>query len=221
MEVIGKNIYEAWIKSLKTAIEFGKDFLDDDKRTCYELRNQLVVIQKPDHLPLRCIDILRSFKKWFYPTQEEITKVILEKDKLPGYSFNYGPRLFNFGNKINQIDDFVIKLLRTKRHSRRAIAVVWNPIEDSNIYSKNIPSPISINFMIRENKLYMTSYIRSSDLFFGMPVNIFQLYSLMKYVKEKLSVNYGDLSVFSFSAHIFKDQFLDIKKVLGNSNQKI
>jgi thymidylate synthase len=60
----------------------------------------------------------------------------------------------------------------------------------------------------------MTAVIRSCDLFFGWPANIYQLYVLQKYVSEKVNCEIGTLSTFLASAHIFEDQFENIKKIL-------
>ena len=124
-------------------------------------------------------------------------------------------RFFNFSNKINQIDEFVVKLLKSDPNSRRAVLTIWDPIEDSKIYKKEIPSILSMQFNIRNGKLHMTEFIRSNDLFFGLPANTYQLLVLMEYVKKKIDVCTGPITIFSTSAHIFHDQFKDIKKVLG------
>ncbi len=219
MEIKSTTGFEAWIKALDFILNQGRDFIDDDKRVCREVRNVLIIIEKPYVTPTRCIDTLRSFQKWYYPSHEEIVKVVFERKTLPGYTYNYGPRLFSFAGRVNQIDDYVIKLLSKKRSSRRAVAVTWNPEEDANIYSKEVPSTIILSFMIRGENLYTTAFVRSNDILFGYPVDLYQVFSLQDYVARKLNRKVGNLAFFSFSAHIFKDQFDDINRIINH--QKI
>ncbi len=219
MEIKSRTGYEAWIKALRFVLNNGNDFIDDDKRVCREVRDLLLIIEKPGVIPTKCIDTLRSFQKWYYPSHEEIVKVVFETKTLPGYTYNYGPRLFSFAGIVNQIDDYVIKLLTKKRSSRRAVAVMWNPKEDTDIYSKEVPSTLILSFMIRDGKLYCTTFIRSNDLLFGYPVDLYQVFSLQDYVARKLNTKIGTIAFFSFSAHIFKDQFDDINMIINH--QKI
>ena len=220
MEITAKTGFNCWIKALEYILKQGEDFIDDDKRRCREVRNILLVVKEPGLKPSLPVDTLRSFQKWYYPDHEEIRKAIFDSKISPGYSFSLGPRLFDFRKKINQIDDFIIPLLKIKKTSRRATAIIWDPVEDSLIHKKDIPSLMTLSFMIRQNKLFMTAYVRSNDLFFGYPSNLYQCFRIMKYVLDKISVEFGDLAIFSFSAHIFDDEFEDIKKLIAK-NQKV
>jgi len=134
----------------------------------------------------------------------------------PTYSFSYGPRLFNFDNAINQIDGFLIPLLKKNNFSRRGIVILWHPTEDSKSYKREIPALISIDFKMRNKKLNVTAIVRSNDLFFGWPANIYQIFVLQEYVAKELNCKTGSLTTFSNSAHIFKDQFEDIHKIIDN-----
>ncbi len=58
------------------------------------------------------------------------------------------------------------------------------------------------------------SVIRSNDLFFGWPANIYQVSILQKFVAERIGCELGNIQTVSVSAHIFEDQFDDIKKIL-------
>jgi thymidylate synthase (methanogen type) len=213
MEIISDSTTEAWKKALKYVFEEGKDF-EDNKRICREALNLTIKIKKPEHDITGPIDILNGFKKWVYPPLEEIRNIILSKNLAPVYSYIYGPRIFNYRNKINQIENFVIPLLRETKESRRAVVTLWDPEEDSNVYKKGVPGLISLDFKLRKNRLNVTAIIRSNDLFFGWPANIFQIYSLLEMLTKRLDCLSGSITIFSTSIHIFKDQFEDIKKVL-------
>lgn len=206
-----KTCIEAWKKSLNYIIAKGTDFIDIDKRQCREVLNLIVTIKEPEKDNDKLIDVMKKFE-WIYPSCEELSAVMFNREDSAIYEYSYGPRIFNFGKK-DQINDFVIPLLRNDKNSRRAIVSLFNPSIDSEILSKNIPSLMLIHFKIVENKLNCTCVIRSNDCFIGWPGNIYQIYLLQKYVSEKVGVETGAISTFSCSAHVFHEHFENIKEI--------
>lgn len=216
MEIKSETTISAWKSSLKYILESGKDFTDENNRVCREILNLVIKVENPEKDITKAVEILNSFKKWVYPPLDEIAEVIMSRKLSPTYSFSYGPRLFNFNNAINQIDDFLIPLLKKNNFSRRGIVTLWHPTEDSKSYKREIPALISIDFKMRNKKLNVTAIVRSNDLFFGWPANIYQIFVLQEYVAKELNCKTGSLTTFSNSAHIFKDQFEDIQKVISD-----
>jgi thymidylate synthase len=213
--IVKDSTMDAWKEALKIALSKGKDFVDENNRTCREVFNLVLRIKEPAADITKPIKILNGFKNWRYPPLEEIGQIMLSNKLAPDYSYSYGPRIFNFQKKIDQINDFVIPLLKENPNSRRATITLWDPVQDSNILKRDTPGLVMIDFKLRNNKLNMTSVIRSNDLFFGWPANIYQLFVLQDFVRKKLGCEIGSLDTFSISAHIFKDQFDYIKKILG------
>ena len=209
-----KTCIETWKKSLKYILENGSDFTDKDGRVCREVLNLIVNIEDPDKDYDKPIDLMKGFE-WIYPTTEELSTIIFNREDLAIYEFSYGPRIFNFMGKKDQINDYVIPLLKNDSNSRRAIISLFNPAADSDMVNKNIPSLMFIHFKIREGKLNTTCFIRSNDFFIGWPGNIYQIYLLQKYVADKLNIKTGVLSTISSSAHIFQEYFDNINKILG------
>jgi len=216
VEIKSETIINAWKSSLKYIFESGEDFTDENNRVCREVLNLVIEVNNPGEDITVAVDVLNSFKKWVYPPLDEIGDLILSRKLSPTYSYSYGPRLFNFQNTINQIDNFIIPLLKRNSFSRRGIVLVWNPIQDSNIYKRDVPGLISIYFKIRKKMLNATIVVRSNDIFFGWPANLYQVFVLQDYIAKKLGCKIGSLTTFSNSAHIFKDQFEDIQKVISD-----
>jgi len=215
MYIKEKSTLEVWKKALEKIKNQGKDFADEDKRICRELNNFYMEISEPEKDITKPIEILHSFKRWFYPPLNEISTIMLTK-KSHLYSYATGPRLFSFHDKKNQIDDFIIPLLKKNPSSRRAVGIFWDPLIDAETTKKDIPAMITIDFKIKENKLNVSAMIRSNDVFFGWPAAVYQLHTLQKYIAEKLDIKTGIIGVFSTSAHIFKDKFNSIELVLSD-----
>jgi len=213
MEITAKNSIEAWKKSLRYILDYGKDFTDKDGRVCRETYNLTVNIEDFASEMETPIDIMQGFD-WVYPSKEELASIILNKEELAGYEFSYGPRMFNYLHSKDQINEFIIPLLRNDPFTRRAVISLFNPLNDSSLLSKNIPSLMLIYFKINDNRLNISVCIRSNDIFIGWPGNIYQLYILQKYVSEKLGLKSGTFTTISFSAHIFMEHQNMISKIL-------
>jgi thymidylate synthase (methanogen type) len=208
-----KTCIESWKKALKTVVDEGEDFIDTDKRQCRELLNLVVNIEHPEKDYDKMMDALKRFE-WVYPTMEELSAIILNKENLAMYEYSYGPRIFNFLGKKDQVHDFIIPLLNNDPHSRRAVISLFNPQTDSDTLNKNIPSLMFIHYKIKDDKLNCTCVIRSNDIFIGWPGNIYQIYLLQKYIADKLGIKTGALTTVSCSAHIFHEHFENVKEVI-------
>ena len=216
MEIESESTLTAWKNAMRFVIDEGTDFEDDD-RICREALNLTIKIKKPEKDINKPIEILNSLKKWVFPPIDEIEDIMLSKNFSPVYRFVYGPRIFNFDDAIDQINNFVIPLLENNKDSRRAVVTLWNPKHDSDVFNKSVPGLISLDFKLRKNRLNVTAIIRSNDLFFGWPANIYQIYCLQEYVRKKLGCLSGSLTTFSTCIHVYEDQMEDVKQVLDRN----
>ncbi len=212
-----KDSFFLWKKVLKYVKNNGNDFKDENNNVCREVLNVYLQFDNSDdiHKPLI---YLKSIKDWQYPSNELLYNSVFSKSK-KGFKYTIGNRIFNFSLKedsIDQIESFIIPLLKKTPYSRRAVVTLWNPILDSDFKSRSVPGMIALDFKLRNNKLNVTAIIRSSDLFFGLPANVFQIFLLQDYVSKKLKVDKGFIGVFCNSAHIFEYQFEHIEKLLKN-----
>ena len=218
MEIKAKTAEEAWKKMLKEVMKNGVEFNDRKNRLCRETLNIIATIESPENIT-KPMEILSSFKKWAYPSAEELKSFMLERRDVPGYYYHYGSRAFNYldssGNGLNQVDNYLIPLLKKEPNSKRGIVVFYGPEKDTLPLRKETPGMVMMNFNIRNKKLQVTAVIRSNDLFFGWPGNIVQTYFLADYVSKELNVPLGTLNTISISAHIFEDQFEYINKIIG------
>lgn len=215
MEIIRNSAMELWKDALDYIYEHGAEYVDNTKRVCKEVL-QLNLVLKDNFSDIQVpIETISGSKKWIYPRLQEIAAIMLEGNLSKSYAYSYGERIFAFSQeKINQIDNFVIPLLKKDPESRRAVVVLWSPERDNQLDLKVAPGLITIDFKLREGKLHMVAIVRSNDIFVGWPANVYQLYVLGNYVSSKLHVHLGSITTFSTSAHVFKENYADIKKML-------
>lgn len=122
------------------------------------------------------------------------------EDNLTIYG-GYGPRLFNTRG-INQVLN-VIKLLREKPSSRRAVIQLFDA-EDISMERKEIPCTCTLQFMIRNQRLYMFTNMRSNDAFLGLTHDVFTFTMLQEIVARSLSIELGTYNHFVGSLHLYE-----------------
>lgn len=73
----------------------------------------------------------------------------------------------------DQLMDLVLALVRNPS-DRRTVLCAWDPGDDGLMHhgTKNVPCPFAMSFYIVNGKLMMSYYIRSSDLYVGLPYDV-------------------------------------------------
>ena len=158
-----KRSKEAWKKAMRYIIEKGQALQTISKRDYHEFGNLIVAVE---HAEEDIDEIFMELTKLpiSYPTTEELKRFILNKTPIPGFSYTYGRRIFQYGFQgINQIDDFIIPLLDENPLSKRAVISLWEPAKDAKPYKKDTPSFIFMQFKIRQGRLEVSTVTRSLD----------------------------------------------------------
>lgn len=114
----------------------------------------------------------------------------------------YGPRL---QHQVN----YVIDALRRDRDTRQAVASIWTP---SPGRSKDIPCTLSLSFMIRNDALHAHAFMRSSDVWLGVPYDLFSfscfasmIAALYNDCAGVVPVGLGRLHLTAASSHIYAE----------------
>jgi thymidylate synthase (methanogen type) len=213
MEIVANNALEAWRAALAHVMGEGKDFTDPDRRTCREVLNLAIRIERPDLGIDEPVEVVRRINKWVYPSKEELVSIIFNEIDIPLYDYTYGSRLFGYGEELDQINGYIIPLLKKNPSSRRAVALMLDPMKDLRLGNRNAPCLVSLHFKVDEGRLLLTSVIRSNDIFIGWPANVYQLAALQQHVAEELGLKVGALMTYSISAHVFIEHAEDVERV--------
>ncbi len=214
MEISEKTAMEAWKKALKYALEEGRIVTDENSRKSKEVEGLCIRVENPEEDANKPVEALTGFDKWMYPSSDEIQAFTLSRKNLIACDVSYGDSIFNYRGKINQVDDFVIPLLKKNPESRRAVVVLWDPEEKTKAERSLFFGLITVYFRVIGRRLHATCFVRSNDLFFGWPGNICQLNTLQAYINERLGFRNGPITVFSAIAQVFEDQEEDAKNII-------
>ena len=113
---------------------------------------------------------------------------------------------------FNQIEQ-IIELLKKDPNSRRAVLNISDPAIN-RITTKDMQCTVCLQFLLRNNKLYCTTYMRSNDVWYGLPYDVVYFTFLQKYIAIKLGVGYGTYTHFVGSMHMYLRDEVNIKKTL-------
>lgn len=122
---------------------------------------------------------------------------------------NYGwciSRKYGF-DQWNWCKDELVK----NPNSRRAIIHIKEPTDKE---SKDINCTCTLQFLIRDGKLYMTTYMRSNDIWMGFPYDVFQFTNMQVLMSMELGVKLGTYTHIAGSLHLYER---DVKNVSDNS----
>ena len=118
----------------------------------------------------------------------------------------YGPRI---SNQLDYVSDCLIK----DASSRQAVMTIWTPNPEE---SKDIPCTISLQFMLRDEKLHCIATMRSSDAWIGFIYDVFVFSAISAYIKAEIirKLNYhtheialGNLYLTAGSQHIYENVY--------------
>lgn len=192
------TIIDAWEEILWTIMTFGKVSPTDYGLEQREVLGLLSIIQDPG----RDADRLPSWAPFNKSDIDVYVAQFFNVSRKQDVAYQYADRLsVHWG--LNQVDNLIAELRRS-RHSRRAVATLWDPGTDARLSEP--PCITIIQVAVRADQLYLTAYIRSNDMFRAYPLNAFALAALQNRIASGLrNVAVGPLSILSLSAHIYSD----------------
>lgn len=103
--------------------------------------------------------------------------------------------------------DYVKDMLTNDPNSRQAVIHIKDA---TNKKTRDMPCTCLIQFLLRENKLYCTVYMRSNDLWTGFPYDVFAFTALQIKMAMELGVDLGSYTHIAGSLHLYeKDLILE------------
>ena len=123
------------------------------------------------------------------------------------YDGAYGPRIKTQMNYIYQ-------LLKQNPTSRRAVISIYSQKDQDKNLTFDIPSTVSLQFLLRKNKLNLICYMRSNDFWNGLPFDIGIFAFLQEVMASWLKLALGTYTHFAGSAHIYLKDLQKVKRFL-------
>ncbi|UGL62806.1 thymidylate synthase [Xanthomonas phage MET13-T1] len=102
-----------------------------------------------------------------------------------------------------------VEALRKDPTDRRCYVSAWDPAEDGlgAQGQKNVPCPTSFTFSVTGGELHSSLFLRSSDLFVGLPYDVMGHALLMDAVAHELRIRPGVMHVTLAHAHLYESHW--------------
>ena len=115
----------------------------------------------------------------------------------------------NYGwqwQRNKQLDN-VVAMLKANPNTRQAAISIYDAkeINDGN-YIHDTPCTYAVQFTIVDNKLNMSVYMRSNDLWYGFCNDQYQFASLQQLVAERLSIDTGWYYHHAHNMHLYNNK---------------
>lgn len=103
--------------------------------------------------------------------------------------------------------DAAVEKLKNDHDSRQAVVTIWNPEYDNKPLKRDYPCTVLHQFRIRDNRLNMSVYMRSNDVWFGSAYDFFQFTQVQIAMSCVLGVEPGRYAHHVGSLHIYKQHY--------------
>lgn len=119
---------------------------------------------------------------------------VLERPNDPTYG-TYGPRL------RHQLHQVYVEL-RNRPSSRRAVLSIWQ--EHDLFHLGDRPCTLTLQFLVRHDRLELITNMRSQDVWLGVPYDLFMFSQLQLSLARQLEVGVGRLTHHVGSLHLYQ-----------------
>lgn len=214
MNKVYKTPTEAFETLYKYIMLYGSDFANT--KACF---NSSFTVVFPQYREITTKE--RKFNKeyadyewnWYLNGNRDASE-ISEKAKIwknmmiPGTSevnSNYG----HFWKTNDQLDR-MIEEIKTNKNTRRAILVHYDLSELEN-YKYDTPCNVALNFYVLQDKLHLSVFARSIDLWFGFCNDQYCFSKLMEYVSEKTGYETSSMHWNITNLHLYERHWSKIQ----------
>jgi thymidylate synthase len=125
-----------------------------------------------------------------------------------------------YGPRTNGQFQAVIERLQNDPDTRQAVVTIWNPQYDLLPSKRDYPCTILHQFRIRDNKLNMSVYMRSNDVWLGAAYDFFQFTRVQLAMASVLGIEPGTYNHHVGSLHIY-EQHYGVAEDLKKTSEKL
>jgi thymidylate synthase len=118
-----------------------------------------------------------------------------------------------YGRPVKAQWNIVLENLAGDPYTRQAVIDIFGGLRSRT--SKDVPCTLSIQFFERFEKLEMTVTMRSSDVWLGLPYDVFTFTMLANKMAEQLGIELGGLTLHLGSSHLYEVDRVKAHEVLS------
>lgn len=216
-----------WLRALERVLDVGLPVTPRGKQTV-ELPQHTTIVDM--HYPLvRCparklsVRFAAAEALWILAGDNRVEPLAKHAPMMREFSDDgvtlagaYGPRI------VEQLE-YVIDKLIEDRDTRQAVMTIWKPCPPR---SKDIPCTVALDFKIRNGRLNCHVFMRSSDIWLGLPYDTFSFSMITTYIACRYNgiilpplepVDPGTLYLTAASSHLYATNYDGAETCLGEN----
>ena len=218
------DIDDAWTHWYHALTSYVNAEDSRDGKVVGEIINAVTVIEDPTRCilksPIRKLPMRYMIGEllWYLsgnPSLEAIQRYTHAWDRMSDdgltVNSNYG---FRIRNAVDEAADrtfdqlkMVEEMLTKDPASRQAVIHIKQARDLINFPTKDVNCTVCLQFFIRDEALYMTTYMRSNDLWMGFPNDVFQFTVIQIYLAMKLGYKLGTYTHIAGSLHLYERDY--------------
>ena len=218
--ITGRTFAEVYDKLLLSLLEEGKKVSPRGMLT-KELMQETFCIEDPNssliYIPGRNFSLVHAIHESFLIFCDD------NHVKVAGY-FNKNIEQFSddgetlygsYGHRIATKMHGVLDKLKEDHDTRQALLTIHR-VDDSIVKTKDPPCTITLQFTIRDEKLNMHVYMRSNDIVWGTPYDVFVFTTIQKVFANTLGIPVGKYYHTATSLHMYERDFEKCREYIGH-----
>lgn len=207
-----KDGVNGYVDLVQHVLKHGKEVAPRGQKT-REIEDAIIRIENPyDTLPL-------GINRGTVPGIGAVEACqLLAGVSVPQLVIDVGPQFKNFtednglfhgayGLRTNGQYDVIIERLKADPDTRQAVVTIWNPEYDLQPAKRDYPCTVLHQFRIRDNKLNMSVYMRSNDVWLGAAYDFFQFTRVQLAIASILGIEPGTYNHHVGSLHIYEQHY--------------
>lgn len=221
MRIECKTLQEAWFRMLYELLfsyEYKiapRNFMTKEKLGVIvritDMRNNII------YHPVRNLNYKYLVAEWLWIAlgMEDLATLTQYNGQMSRFSDDGKVLAGAYGPRLAKQWEYVIDTLKKESSSRQAVATIWTPNPPA---SKDIPCTISLQFLVRDQKLNVIVTMRSSDVWLGIPYDVFTFSMLANSIAGILDLEPGFIQLQLGSSHIYQDNWEKALQILQDGS---
>lgn len=211
-----ENMRDGYVELVDWVRDYGSDVAPRGMKTC-EIEDATFVLNDPlDALPVgvgRDLNLAIGAAEALLLCGGISSPTLLTSVSSTFRRFLDGGDLHGgYGRRIRDQVPRVVERLAVDPDTRQAIITIWDPAYDQ-VDTRDLPCTLNFGFRVRDGKLNMSVCMRSSDLWLGLPYDVFTFTQLQCTVAHALGLPVGTYTHHAYSFHLYERNLGAIDKL--------
>lgn len=172
---------------------------------------------------------------WYLSGENDLATMVYYNRRMEAFSDDgktlrsaYGARIFNSIGDFPSQYEFALSELLNDNDSRRSLVHINSPDDLAvacTVGTKDVPCTLALQFFIRNKKLHLHTTMRSNDVIWGLPYDVFSFTVIQEAMvaslnDEGVDVTLGEYYHTAASLHLYDRHFKMAQKIMEEDEQE-